>query len=93
MKASSIQSASNASLPKQWHRRGSPMRSPVSNALFLTPFKPAATLSYSAKCSCSNIHESLMTGGTIDAEKIKAVGRFGGPFYTHTDLMDYTRQY
>ena len=40
-----------------------------------------------------HIHESLMTDGTVDAQKIKAVGRFGGPFYTRTDLMDYTRQY
>lgn len=40
-----------------------------------------------------HIHDSLLTDDTVDAQKINAVGRFGGPFYTRTDLMDYTRQY
>ena len=40
-----------------------------------------------------HVDESLVSDGAVDAREIDAVGRFGGPFYTRTDLMDYTRQY
>lgn len=40
-----------------------------------------------------HVDESLVTDDNVDAQEINAVGRFGGPFYTQTDLMDYTRQY
>lgn len=40
-----------------------------------------------------HVDDSLVNDGAVDAQKINAVGRFGGPFYTRMDLMDYTRQY
>lgn len=40
-----------------------------------------------------HVDESLVRDGAVNAQNVNAVGRFGGPFYTRTDLMDYTRQY
>jgi flavin reductase (DIM6/NTAB) family NADH-FMN oxidoreductase RutF len=40
-----------------------------------------------------HVDDQLVTDNAVDAREIDAVGRFGGPFYTRTDLMEYTRQY
>jgi flavin reductase (DIM6/NTAB) family NADH-FMN oxidoreductase RutF len=40
-----------------------------------------------------HVDNQLVTDDAVDAREIDAVGRFGGPFYSRTDLMGYTRQY
>jgi flavin reductase (DIM6/NTAB) family NADH-FMN oxidoreductase RutF len=37
--------------------------------------------------------DDVLKDGEIDARKINAVGRLGGPFYTAIDMMDFERQY
>lgn len=40
-----------------------------------------------------HVDDALVTDGDIDGEKVDAVGRFGGPYYAGTDLLEFTRQY
>ncbi|WP_255152116.1 flavin reductase family protein [Halorarius halobius] len=40
-----------------------------------------------------HLDESILTDGTVDARKIRAVGRIGGPYYTETAVMDLERAY
>jgi len=38
-----------------------------------------------------HVSDDVLTDGEIDARKIAAVGRLGGPYYTDTDLIDLRR--
>lgn len=40
-----------------------------------------------------HVDDSLVTDGDVDAAKIDSVGRLGGPYYTDTNLLEFTRQY
>ncbi len=39
------------------------------------------------------VDDALLTDGRVDARKVDAVGRLGGPFYTGVDVLEFTRQY
>lgn len=40
-----------------------------------------------------HIDNSLITNGDVDATKVNAIGRLGGPYYTKIDRSDYQRSY
>lgn len=40
-----------------------------------------------------HVDESLVSDGDVEASNVDAVGRFGGPYYTRTDLLEFQRQY
>lgn len=40
-----------------------------------------------------HVDNSLLTDGTLDATKVNAVGRLGGPYYSRIDRMDLEREY
>lgn len=40
-----------------------------------------------------HVDDSLVTNRKVDARKIEAIGRYGGPHYTRRDLLEYTRTY
>jgi len=40
-----------------------------------------------------HVDESLLTGGRIDARKVDAIGRLGGPYYTSIDRSEMERNF
>lgn len=40
-----------------------------------------------------HIDNSLITNGDVDATKVNAIGRLGGPYYSKIDRSDYQRSY
>ena len=40
-----------------------------------------------------HVDDALVIDGDVDASKVDAIGRFGGPYYTGTELLEFTRQY